>query len=112
MSDSNFDPNSFLDATVTQESVSRPPIPAGTDLVAIIQDITGRKVQGKKDPSKTYTFMDVKLVASVPPDLQSAGHPPEVTYTDGISLDLTEGGAMDLSPGKNGKLGAYRKALN
>lgn len=111
MSDSAFDPNEFLDATTTEASIRRPPVPAGTDLVGYIKDVVFRNVQGKKDPSKSYLFMDVQIVASITPELQSQGQPPEVTYTAGVGIDTIDGAGIDFSPGKNGQLRRYREAL-
>src|SRR5271163_4053223 len=110
---SQFDPAQFLDATTTEASVRRPPLPAGLDVLGQISDIVFRKVPGVKDPSKTYTFMDVHIKVQVPPDLQADGQPPEVSFTDGVSIDLTANGTgFDMSPGKNGKLRRYRESLD
>lgn len=108
MSTSIFDPSSILDANTTEAATKRPPIPAGTILKGIISDITVRQSQGKKDPSKTYTFMDIKIVCP----LEVEGYPPEVTLTHGISLDLGLTGNLDWSAGKNGQLKKYRDALD
>jgi hypothetical protein len=110
--ESQFDPAQFLDATTSEASVRRPPLPSGLVLTGLIQDLQMRKVQGKKDPSKDYLFMDVKILVQVPHDLQSQGQPPEVTFTDGVSLDTTPSGGLDMSPGKNGKLRRYRESLD
>ena len=96
MSDfSTFDPNAFLDATTTEAAVKRPPLP----------------VQGKKDPSKTYTFMDVKFKIEIPPHLVSKGYPEVVQLTGGVGVDVI-GSALDWSPGKNRQLARYREALD
>lgn len=109
---SNFDPNQFLDAQITEESKRRPPVPAGMDLIGTITDVTVRgNIQGKKDPTKSYNFLDVKIEAQTTPALQAEGHPPTVTYVDGIILDVTDAGQLDMAPGKNLKLGRYRNAL-
>jgi hypothetical protein len=108
-----FDPNLFMDATTTEESVKRPPVPAGTDLIGEIKDIKPQLLQGKADPSKTYPKLNVQMQFQIPSDLQATLKlPPTVTYTDGILLDLTDSGALDMAPGKNARLGRYRMALD
>lgn len=112
---SSFDPSIFLDATTSEASVRRPPLPSGLVLTGTIMDLAMRKVQGKKDTTKEYLFMDVKIVVQVPLEFQAEGptkQPPEVTYTDGVSLDTTPSGGLDMSPGKNGKLRRYRESLD
>lgn len=111
MSDfSTFDPNAFLDATTTEAAVKRPPLPV-QDYSALIEDITFRSSQGKKDPSKTYTFMDVKFKIEIPPHLVSKGYPEVVQLTGGVGVDVI-GSALDWSPGKNRQLARYREALD
>ena len=102
---SQFDPQSFLDATITEVSAKRQPLPAGQDFVGTIKDVKPRAWQGKKDPSQSGIAMDVQI--EIP---QDSG--PAVLLTDGIMLDTTEGGAIDLAPGRNGKLRRYREALD
>jgi hypothetical protein len=108
---SNFDPSQFLDATTTEASTARPPIPAGTELIGTILDINSVTWQGKQDPSKSGIRLDVKIQCDIPQELQANGQPPSLQFTDGIMLDITAAGAMDMSPGKNGKLRRYREAL-
>lgn len=108
-----FDPNSFLDATTTEASVKRPPIPAGTDLVATITKVVGRAWTGKKDPTQSGVAVDLTLEFDLTQNAnvrQLVGLD-KVQIVDGIMLDRTEGGAIDFSPGKNGKLRRYREAL-
>jgi len=107
-----FDPSAFLDATITEPSTKRLPLPAGRDFVAIVGEVKARTWQGKADPTKSGVVMDVPLEVdlSAYPDVQIGAT--KVTLTDGIMLDLTEAGMIDNSPGKNGKLRRYREALN
>lgn len=108
-----FDPNSFLDATTTEASVKRPPIPAGTDLVAVIVKQVGRAWTGKKDPTQSGVAVDLTLEFDLTqnPSIQKLVGIDKVLIQDGIMLDRTESGAIDYSPGKNGKLRRYREAL-
>ena len=107
-----IDPSAFLDATITEPSTKRLPLPAGRDFVAIVGEVKARTWQGKSDPTKSGVVMDVPLEVdlSAYSDVQIGAT--KVTLTDGIMLDLTEAGMIDNSPGKNGKLRRYREALN
>jgi|SRR5208337_2464973 len=110
---SAFEVDTFLDSTTTDAGSRRPPIPAGINLIGEITDIKGRVNQGKKDPSKTYTALDVQIKCQVTPELVADGQPETVVYTDGILLDLTpDGRGLDWAPGKNTKLTKYRMALD
>jgi len=108
-----FDVEKFLDQTTTEAATRRPPIPAGTILVGEITEMKPRVNQGKKDPSKTYTFLDVKIKVQVPAELVAIGQPEQLTFTDSVSLDISgDGQDLDWAPGKNAKLGSYRNALD
>jgi len=110
---SNFDPGTFLDATITEANTKRSPIPAGTDVVAIIGEPKTRQWTGKADPTKSGIAVDVPLAIdlSAYPDLQKSVGADRVILSDSIMLDLTDNGGIDNSPGKNGKLRRYREAL-
>jgi hypothetical protein len=108
-----FSPETFLDATTTEESVKRPPMPAGREFPSTLKSVKSRAWQGKKDPTKGGIVVDVvhEFDLSAFPDVMTAlGGIDRVTITDGIMLDLTEGGSIDYSPGKNSKLRKYRDA--
>lgn len=108
-----FNPEAFLDATTTEESVKRPPLPAGRDFVSTLKGIKMRTWQGKQDPTKGGVVADVQheFDLSAYPDVMALlGGLEKVIITDGIMLDLTEQGNIDYSPGKNGKLRQYRDA--
>lgn len=112
-SQSLFDPQSYLSATINEPTTRRPPIPAGLILPGIITAVTARPWQGKKDSTKSGIAMDVAIevdVSSVP-QLSGSGFT-SVKLTDGIMLDLTESDMIDNSAGKNGKMRRYREALN
>lgn len=111
---SAFDPTSYLDATISEPSVRRPPLPAGRELVGIVQEVKPRSWQAKEDPTRGGIAVDipVKIDLSAYPDLQQIIGATEVTLTDGLILDLTPNGAIDNSPGKNNKLRRWREALD
>jgi len=110
---SMFDPSTFLDATIEAPTEKRPPLPAG-DYTAIIGEVKSRAWQGKKDPTKSGIAWDVPLTLEIPADVQTqlGLTQPTITLTDSIMLDLTEGGTIDNSPGKNRGLRNYREALD
>lgn len=107
-----FDPTSFLNATTTEASLKRPPLPAGSDFVGVITALEPRTWQGKKDPTKSGVALDatIEIDMAAYPGVE-AGGATRVVISDSIMLDLTDGGTIDYSPGKNGKLRRYREAL-
>lgn len=120
---SQFDPASFLDATVTEASVKRKPLPAGRDFVGVIGEPKSRAWKSNKDPSNPKEGIAIDLpvefeIASLPPDVQALFANSEgvvagkIVIMDGIMLDLTANGAIDLAPGKNSKLRRYREATD
>jgi hypothetical protein len=109
----NFDPASFLDATTQDALTRRPPIPAGTELVGIIGEPKPRQSQGKKDPTATFTFLDlpIELDLTQNPAIRQLIGQDKVTLTYGFMVDLSPSGGLDTSPGKNGRLRQLREAL-
>jgi hypothetical protein len=109
---SAFDPATFLDATLTEPTEKRNPLPIG-DYNAIINDVTARAWTGKKDPTKSGIAWDLVLIIDVPADVQTET---ELSSTlqmkDSIMLDLTPGGTIDGAKGKNRRLRAYREAVD
>lgn len=107
-----FTPETFLDATTTEESVKRPPMPAGRDLTSTLKNVKARSWQGKQDPTKSGIAVDVQheFDLTAYPDVRQIVGLDKVTINDSIMLDLTEAGAIDYSPGKNGRLRQYRDA--
>lgn len=115
MNDSTFDPQSFLDASISEPSIKRPPLPAGSDFTGIITDIIPRPWVGKKDPSKSGIAMDVKIdidLSGYPNEKAALGGIEKITLQDGIMLDTTPSGSIDNGPGKNAKLRRYREAVD
>lgn len=108
---SDFDPTRFLDGATETASERMPNLPAGSDFVSTIKDIAFRQVQGKKDPSAVYLFMDIKHEINT---AQIADYPtPTRVITDGFLVNTREDNpqAIDYGPGKNGRLRQYREAL-
>ncbi len=109
-----FNPDSFLDSTTTDALTRRPPIPAGTELLGIIGEPKPRQSQGKKDPTATFTFLDLPVEFDLTQNPQVRAHvgQDKVTLTYGFMVDITASGALDTAPGKNGRLRQLREALD
>lgn len=119
MNPSAFDPQSFLDATISEPSVRRPPLPVENPhaddrlYVGLIGEPKMRPWTGKADPSKSGMACDLTITIDVPPQMQAEqGLPAQVVLRDSIMLDLTAQGAIDNAPGKNPRLRIYREATN
>ena len=112
---SAFDPQSFLDAQISEPTVKRPPIPAG-DYTAVIGEIKARVWQGRKDPTMSGIAWDVPLAIEIPAAVQAAlgveFKDGILTKTDSIMIDTTPQGTIDNSVGKNGQLRRYRDACD
>lgn len=112
---SPFDPNSFLDSTITEPSVKRPPLPAGQVFTGTIGEIKMRTWQGKTDPTKSGITADIPIeidLAPYPEAQKLLGGLTKISVKDSIMLDTNEGGMIDNSPGKNSKLRRYRESLD
>ena len=111
MNTSIFDPSSFLDASLDAPSEKRPPLPVG-DYTAVVGDVTARQWQSK-DGSKSGIAWDIPLAIEIPAEVQAAtGMNANITLKDSLFLDLTDNGTINNAPGKNGRLRAYREAVD
>jgi len=105
-----FDPTTFLNATFTDANdTSVIPCPEGEFLA--IADKVDIKPWSKKDGSASGLKLNVLW------DVQDAGALEQVgreklSVRQDIMLDLTEGGGLDFSRGKNVGLGRLREALD
>ena len=109
---SNFDPDTFLNATVTAPSEKADPLPEG-EYLGVCGKPEVRVTQGRKDPSKTYMFVDIPLSLEIPAELQVERNlPPTRRITHSFGLDVTDQGAMDNSKGKNNGMRLLREALD
>jgi hypothetical protein len=111
-----FDPAQFLDIELSAPLVRRPPLPVG-DYIAVVGEVRAESWAGKPGGTaegKSGMKYTVPLAIEVPPAVQTQlGLTSSViTLTDGIMLDLNEGGTIDTGPGKNGGLRRYRDALD
>lgn len=115
MSDSTFDPQSFLAFTTEEASTKRPPLPAGKDYVGSITDLKPRPWTKKDDPTKSGLALDViiQIDLNAYPQEKDLTGTDRITLQDNIFLDTkdNDGKTIDMSPGKNSKLRRYREAL-
>lgn len=107
----SFDPEQFLDIQVNESnSTSVTPCPEG-EYTGIIEKLNPRSFAGKKDPTKTYTSLEVFW--SVEDDnVTRALDKEKVLSKQTIFLDLADSGGLDMGKGKNVGLGRLREALN
>lgn len=110
-----FDEQSFLTSTISESfDTKRIPIPAG-DYIAVIKEIKPRiNVQGKKDPSKFYSFLDYELEIQLTADAQAqmATDQSSIKRSYSVSIEFDESGTRLASgKGKNVPLGKFREAL-
>lgn len=104
-----FDINAFMQATTSEAgSLVTVPIPVG-EYIAVIEKVEGRPWVGKNDPSKKGIAID--LVYNIDDaKVKEFLARPKVTITQGIMLDLTENGQLDMSKGRNVTLNRVREA--
>mgnify|MGYP006373107531 FL=1 len=106
---SMFSPDQFLDMQVTESNDTKlVPIPVG-EYVAVVSEVKARPWTGKSDPSKSGIALDVQW------DIDDAGVKQllgrdKVTVKQGVMLDMTESGGLDMGKGKNVGLGRLREA--
>lgn len=106
-----FDPNAFLEMTVEESnSTVSIPVPAG-EFVGIVDKVDVRTWTSKKDPSKSGMTLDVLWAVDDSAVKELLGRE-KVTVKQGIMLDLTDAGGLDMGKGKNVGLGRLREALD
>lgn len=110
---SAFDVEAFLDTTTTEANTRRPPLPATDGYYGILGLPKFRQFQGTKDPSKTYTVMEVPvtITGSENPAVAELGIN-AVTVGYQIFVDMTPIGGFDTSAGRNGNLRRLREATD
>lgn len=107
---SAFDPDLFLAQTVEQANDTKiTPCPSG-EFMGYVKDFKARQWQGKKDPSMSGVALDITWSVDDQGVKQLLDRD-EVTVKQGIMLDMTEEGGLDMGKGKNVGLGRLREAL-
>ena len=108
---SQFDPNSFLNMSVDQSnSTVAVPVPVG-EYIAIIDKVDARPWQKKDDPSKAGMAIDI-LWSIDDAGVKALLERDKVTVKQGIMLDVTPEGGLDMGKGKNVSLGRLREAVD
>lgn len=106
-----FNPDQFLDMQFEgQNDTKVVPVPAG-EYTAMIEEVKVRQWQGKADPSKSGLTLDVQWSIDDPSVKELLGRD-KVTVKQGIMLDLTGAGGLDMGKGRNIGLGRLREALD
>lgn len=105
-----FDASAFLNSTVNDaSSTTMTPVEEG-EYVALAKKVDVRQFTGTKDPSKTYTSLDVSWAIDDARQKEVTGMA-EPQVRQSIMLDLTESGNLDMGKGKNVGLGRLREAI-
>ena len=104
-----FDAQSFLDATVSSSNDTKViPVPVG-EYHGIVDKVSPRQWQSK-DGTQSGIALDIVWLVEDSGVKQALGRE-TVTVKQGIMLDLTNQGGLDLSKGKNIGLGRLREAV-
>ena len=107
---SAFDPDQFLAQTVEQANDTKiVPCPAG-EFMGYVKDFKARQWTSKKDPSNSGVALDITWSIDDQGVKQLLDRD-EVTVKQGIMLDMTEQGGLDMGKGMNVGLGRLREAL-
>lgn len=106
-----FDPNLFLEQSFVEANSTKVlPVPEG-EFVAIIKEIKPRQWAKKDDPSVGGVCLDV--VWNIEDEnLKAQLDRREITVQQGVMLDFTDSGTLDMSKGKNVGLGRLREAVD
>lgn len=105
----SFDAQSFLDAAVTSSNDTKViPVPMG-EYFGIIEKVTPRQWQSK-DGTQTGIAIDITWMVEDAGVKEFLGRD-NVTVKQGIMLDTTPQGGLDMSKGKNVGLGRLREAV-
>jgi hypothetical protein len=106
---STFDPSAFLNATITEaNSTVTTPCPEG-EFFAIIDGEPKINQWQSRDGSKSGLRLDLTWSTDDDAACSVTGRKP-TKIRQGIMLDLTENGGLDMGRGKNVSLGRLREA--
>lgn len=105
----SFDPQSFLDSSVTETNDTKiVPIPVG-EYLGIIDKVVPRQWTSK-DGSTSGVAIDITWLVEDTGVKEFLGRE-TVTCKQGIMLDTTASGGLDMTKGKNIGLGRLREAV-
>lgn len=104
-----FSPEQFLDMQVTESNDTKViPVPAG-EYLAVVKEVKIRPWQSKADPSKAGIALDLQWSIDDAGVKTLLGRD-EVNVKQGVMLDLTDAGGLDMGKGRNISLGRLREA--
>lgn len=106
-----FDPKQFLEVTVTEANDTKLILVPVGEYLAVASSVDCRQWTAKADPSKTGLTLDVIWEIDDAGVKQLLGRD-KVTIKQGIMLDLTEEGGLDMGKGRNVGLGKLREAVD
>lgn len=105
-----FDPQAFLDAAYTESNDTKLiPVPVG-EYTALIEKVSPRTWQSK-DGTQSGVALDIEWVIE-DQEVKALLGRETIKCRQGLMLDLTDDGKLDMSKGKNIGLGKLREALN
>lgn len=106
-----FNPDQFLDTQVTDSNDTKLiPVPIN-EYTGIVDEVKCRQWQSKKDPSLSGLALDLTWLIDDQAVKDLLGRD-KVTVKQGIMLELTDSGTLDMGKGKNVSLGRLREALD
>lgn len=106
-----FNPDQFLDMQISESNDTKlVPVPVG-EYVAVVEEVKCRQWQSKKDPSMSGLTLDLTWSLDDPAVKELLGRD-KVTVKQGIMLDITESGGLDMGKGRNIGLGRLREAFS
>lgn len=107
-----FNADDLKNFTTTQKgSTQIIPVPVGEWPAVIGENLEFRQAQGKKDPSKYYTFMDCSMLVDSS-EVRETTKREKPTVRFSCILDLTaDGKGLDMGEGKNIQLNRLRDCV-
>lgn len=115
----HFDPNAFLNLSITESFERRPPMPTDKLYPAQASSITPRQWTSKDKYNddgtpKQGVAYDVEFTVYLPLDVKELCKfkTDTITLKDGIMVDLNDKGGLDTTVGRNRQLRSYRDAMN
>ncbi len=104
-----FSPEQFLDMQITEANDTKViPVPAG-EYLAVVKEVKIRTWTSKKDPSMSGLTLDLQWTID-DANVKALLGRDEVNVKQGIMLDTTEAGGLDVGKGRNIGLGRVREA--
>lgn len=99
-----FDPNTFMNTTITEaNSTTYTPVPEG-EWVAVIKEVKPRA-------AKEAAILDILWAVDDPSVVEVTGMKTPIVRQS-IFLDMTDAGGLDIGKGKNIGLGKLREAVD